>query len=265
MAQFAESRVKVECHSENVLPGGGTVHCADIHQALVALQRVAAHLHGRQDARAIFPDIYAVITQTVKEASEGGYFLEPKFISLLGGCFASQYLTTLESSLTAQPQQAASWKLAYERAAAPDTLPLEHAALGINAHINYDLTLCIFQTLQRLGVQKNAAMLARLKRDHDSVNALLEKALPECLERLRSTYSCPATPLLMGTFRRMASRRILLMLCRWRERVWKQVLAMVDAEDEAARQRLLAKAGLAALREGQLMSALCRTSHALVH
>jgi len=257
--------MNVEYNPADVLPTGGAVHRGDIDGALDSLRWVADRMRSQGDARAIFPDIYAIITQNVRDALTQGYFLEPKFISTLAGCFAGQYLETLAHSLTGTAQDSSAWGLAYQRAAAAEALPVEHAALGISAHINYDLALGIYQTILRLGIDKDAEALARFKRDHDAVNDLLEKSLPECLERLMGTYSCQATPLLTGAFRRFAHRRIMSMLCRWRERVWENVLALLGAETDEARQLVVEKMGRTALREGQVMSALCRTSRALVH
>jgi len=151
---------------------------------VLVLQWVAGRFQERGDARAIFPDIYAVITRTVRDGIAQGLFLEPDFISRLAGCFASLYVETLSRSLAGTAQDSSAWGLAYERARAEGSLPAEHAGLGISAHINFDLALGIYQTITRLGAESDPAMLARFKHDHDAVNVLLEKSLPECLMRL---------------------------------------------------------------------------------
>src|SRR5687768_17014880 len=58
-----------------------------IDEALEALETVAARLRAKNDPRAVFPDVYGVITRRVKEAIEGRgpAFLEPQWISRLAG------------------------------------------------------------------------------------------------------------------------------------------------------------------------------------
>ncbi len=160
--------------------------------ALAALDHAAARLSRTQDARAAFPDVYAVITQKVIERlSDGsGYFHAPEFISMLVGAFTSRYLQTLDWSLRGLPQDCRGWDLTY-RLAARNTLPATaHAALGISAHINYNLALGIHQVVIQLGTRGDQSRLALFKHDHDAVNALLGASFPESARRLRTTHGC---------------------------------------------------------------------------
>lgn len=237
----------------------------DIRAALAALDEVSAELRQSDDPRAIFPDIYSVITRNVLTALEQGYFLEPGFIARLAGRFAELYLDSLLRSLEGRPHTCSSWTLAYMRAEHPEALPVEHAALGISAHINFDLTVGIYDTILRLGIAQNPQALARFKRDHDSVNSILEQSLGECLHRLMARYECPATPMLSGAFRTFACKRIISMLTDWRDRVWNNVLSLLNAEDEQGRDAVLARMERNALRQGHKLSTLCRASRFLVH
>src|SRR5262245_25018177 len=121
--------------------------------ALAALDNVAAEFSKARDARAAFPDVYAVITQKVIErlGDGSGYFHAPEFIAMLVGVFTTRYLQTLDWSLRGLPQDCRGWDLAYGLAAKGALPATAHAALGISAHINYDLALGIHEVVVRLG------------------------------------------------------------------------------------------------------------------
>jgi Family of unknown function (DUF5995) len=75
--------------------------------ALAALDQVVAGLAAANDARAVFPNVYAVITEKVIERlSDGsGYFRAPEFITMLVGVFTTRYLQTLNWSLPRSPSR----------------------------------------------------------------------------------------------------------------------------------------------------------------
>ncbi|HET7012347.1 MAG TPA: DUF5995 family protein [Streptosporangiaceae bacterium] len=203
--------------------------------ALAALEHVAARLAATQDARAAFPDVYAVITQKVIEklGDGSGYFHAPEFISRLVGAFTTRYLETLDWSLDGQPQDCHGWDLAY-RLAARNSLPATvHATLGISAHINYDLALGIHQVVVELGASGDQPRLALFKHDHDAVNALLVASFGESARRLRTTHGCPVANLLPDASIGWLTPFLLKVLSSWRDDVWQNMLALLDATSAA--------------------------------
>src|SRR5215472_3174074 len=180
-------------HVRAPAPGVARMQPDTPQAALAALHNVAAEFSKARDARAAFPDVYAVITEKVIErlGDGSGYFHAPEFISMLVGVFTTRYLQTLDWSLRGLPQDSAGWDLAY-RLAAGDELPaLAHAALGISAHINFDLAPGIQEVVTRLGAARDRSRLEEFKHDHDAVNALLAASFPESLRRLRQAHGCP--------------------------------------------------------------------------
>ena len=205
--------------------------------ALAALDHVAAELRRARDARAAFPDVYAVITQKVIERLHdgSGYFHAPEFISMLVGVFTSRYLQTLDWSLRGLPQDSSGWDLAY-RLAAKNSLPATaHATLGISAHINYDLALGIHEVVVRLGASRDESRLKLFKHDHDAVNALLAASFPESARRLGGTHGCPLVNLLPNAMVQRLSPHLLKVLTSWRNDVWRNMLALLGATSAAER------------------------------
>jgi len=89
----------------------------DIDEALEALEEAASQLRARDDPRAVFPDVYALITRRVRaaiEGREGPTFAEPTWMSCLAGRFAEYYFETLMPSLREQPPAVTAWRIAHD-------------------------------------------------------------------------------------------------------------------------------------------------------
>lgn len=224
-------------------PGLAVIASATPEAALAALDHVAARLAANRDARAAFPDVYAVITRKVIERLHdgSGYFHAPEFISRLVGVFTTRYLETLDWSLRGRPQDCRGWDLAYRLAApAGHELPATaHAALGISAHINFDLALGIHQVVVDLGARGDQSRLALFKHDHDAVNALLAASFPESARRLRTTHGCALASLLPDATIGWLTPFLLKALSAWRDDVWRNMLGLLDATDNAERTAII--------------------------
>jgi len=231
----------------------------DVVSALDALETVVGRLHARRDARAVFPDVYGVITRNVAREVSGrtGFFQEPEWISRLAGRFAERYLETLAWSLRGSAQDCRAWELAYTYADRGLTLPLQDAALGISAHINFDLALGLWHTIEEFG-DTSERRLARYKHDHDAVNGLLAASLPEAVERLVERYACPVTPrLYTGAARPVMRGLALFVLERWRAHVWEDVLSLVHASGAAEREAVVERMHLRSGGLGQVLALGC--------
>jgi len=236
------------CHS--------AFHPTDAAQAHTALNHVAETLLRASDSRAAFPDIYAVITRRVaiEVARPGGPFQEPAWISRLAGRFCVRYLETLRWAMTASAQDSGAWTTAYNSAGAAGMPPVQHALLGLSAHINHDLAIGIHATIVEHGYADDRAMIARYKHDHDHVNVLLDASIPEAFARLIKRHHC-ATTLWLDRAGRLTRWCTMELLTRWRAQVWVEVEALLEARTEAQRARVLRRIGARAARIGAL---LCR-------
>lgn len=217
-----------------------------VAEAYECLATVSARLRRHGDPRAVFPDVYAVITRRVRDAVEGtapSPFIEPQFISRLAGRFCELYLAALRRSLDGARDPSAAWARADLATKSPHVLPVQHALLGLNAHINYDLALGLHGTLSLAGDAADAARMRRYRHDHDAVNGILEAAMPEVLELLAGRHGCPAARLALRNdhLRRRMSDATLLVLKVWRDRVWDDLVALLAAKDAARYARIVTR------------------------
>ncbi|MDC0683110.1 DUF5995 family protein [Sorangium atrum] len=228
---------------------GVTMAPANVSEALVALETVAARLRERNDPRAVFPDVYAVITRRVKEAvgaGSDGRFLEPAWISRLAGIFCEYYLTALAASLEGRSTGVEAWDVAFRCASAGGAAAAVHGLLGINAHINYDLALGLYRNIVQHGAAQDARLLGRYRHDHDLVNEILAAAMPEIFAILRVRYGCPLAR--VATFSRDVERAVssvvMYLLKCWRDRVWTDLLSLLATlghTGEAGKRAVLAR------------------------
>ncbi len=214
----------------------------NVADALVALDAVTEHYLRLGDPRAAFPCIYAIITRKVAERAEWGprrYFLEPAWISRLAGRFCERYLETLRWQLGGQLQDCGSWEATYALLDRPDAPPIQHAFLGLVAHINYDLAIGISRTLADFGCASDRARLTRCKHDHDVVNELLRESFPEALHLLASQHRCGVSGILLERARHIAERVTMAILGSWRDHVWGDAVVLLHNPVGPTREALL--------------------------
>jgi hypothetical protein len=216
-----------------------------VAEALRALETVAARLRETGDPRAVFPDVYAVITRRVMEAIEGRgpAFYEPQWISRLAGYFCEYYLAALAASLEGRRTAADAWDVAFNECNVAGTPASIHAVLGINAHINFDLAQGLFENIVQHGAAADKALLRRYRHDHDLVNEILEAAMPEIFQILVQRYGCPlaAFATVTRSVQETISRAVMFTLRQWRDRVWDDLEALLAAANESARRSVLAR------------------------
>ncbi|WP_437625014.1 DUF5995 family protein [Sorangium sp. So ce1151] len=225
---------------------GVTMKPMNVAEALVALETVAARLREKNDPRAVFPDVYAVITRRVKEAVVDGTddrFLEPAWISRLAGIFCEYYLKALEASLDGRSTGVEAWDVAFQCNSARGTAAAVHALLGINAHINYDLALGLYQNIVQHGAVQDARLLGRYRHDHDLVNEILAAAMPEIFAILSDRYGCPLARIATVTkdVQRTVSSVVLFLLRKWRDRVWDDLLSLLATAGDLDRRTVVTR------------------------
>ena len=129
--------------------------CADIGTVLRHLttaQQIFDSLPPPADNRvASFNSLYFTITDRVAQSLGGAGVRDKEFLELLDVEFAKRYFTALRlwgDDDTATPD---AWEVLFRRAQDLDLSKLAAAMLGVNAHINHDLSLALIGTWADLG------------------------------------------------------------------------------------------------------------------
>jgi hypothetical protein len=219
-------------------------HPQTVDEALVVLETVSARFRAQNDPRAVFPDMYAVITRNVAKIvndPQSSFFYEPQWISRLSGRFCEIYFETLLASMQGLPVPSVAWLRSFEYGRLGVTWPVQDAVLGLTSHITYDLAQGLESTIRDAGHQRNAEQLARYRHDHDAVNTILKASVPEIIELLATRYSCRATRIAISLpgGRRMSAGLVLAAVFSWRAHVWDDLLELLATEDAAAHTAIL--------------------------
>jgi hypothetical protein len=97
-----------------------------------------------------FNRLYLVITTKVLDRLYAGDFADPVFLSRLDVEFAARYFDAMRLWTEGNPSAPHAWAVLFKRMRGPDCNPLPSAAAGVNAHINFDLTLAQVTTFAHL-------------------------------------------------------------------------------------------------------------------
>ena len=235
-------------------------HPVDAEEALEGLEKILGRLNERNDSRAIFLDIYAIVTRRVVDllnAPGAGGFLEPKWLSHLTGRFAEEALIAVRDSLRQLPLPTAAWRFATYYPAARLTRPVQDALLGVSAHINHDLGMVVYDNIANQTPPVDARKLARYRHDYFRVNEILRTCIPECLDLLAHRYDCASTRMALRVpfSRPVMEKAVMQMLIVWRQRVWENVVAMLEAQSPEELQVIVERVRTTAGRIAQALTA----------
>lgn len=137
----------------------------------------------QKDLRGIFTTAYLQITRSIAEAIKTGTFVNNSWTENYLICFANLYRKALlRYELDNSDFVPKSWQIAFDLAKHRQGLVIQHLLLGINAHINHDLAIALFEI---------KIMLERDQKysDHTKVNLILEKATEDLKHGVAEKYA----------------------------------------------------------------------------
>lgn len=150
--------------------------------AYEGLRCVEEHLVAAADRRAIFASVYALTTLRVAESIDANEYTNTDWMKSYQTEFANHYRKALNAYVTQQRSQVPNaWLVAFDAAASGQTLIIQDALLGMNAHINYDLPFAIEKV--KLSPNTTSRYL-----DHTHVNVVLNEVGDEIVAALGSIY-----------------------------------------------------------------------------
>ena len=209
----------------------------DTDEALACMRTALDWFHERDDYRAVFLRSYYIITSNVGDAlnQRGDYagkqiFFDINWVRRLSGKFATLYFQSLTTFERGEDSERA-WKIAHRTAEARTGTIVQDLLLGLNAHINYDLAYAAYLTMKEHGDERDHLLLPRRKFDHDQVNNVLVRAVPQVAAVVTRDYGGGIV------FLRAALHRLDDMLTEtglkyYRERVWWTAISYLTTTDE---------------------------------
>ena len=214
----------------------------NIEEALDAMREGLDFFHETRDRRAIFLQLYYMMTLEVYRAMHGcdAYkgsrtFLDRDWIYRLSGLFSSLYFASLNA-----PASDRAWHAAHAVAKQRGSSVVQNALLGINAHINFDLPRAIAANLDPAELPDYKVMQKR-KFDHDQVNDLLVRTVNPVQKVLAKNFE-PGIAVVDFAMGRFDERACAWLLRTYRQQVWWNALAFAAApegeEQQIVREKL---------------------------
>ena len=155
---------------------------ADVDEVIARLEVICAALPPA-DGVHCFAAMYLVVTQAVQTAITSGVFASSQFLTALDVRFANRFFDALCNATQGRPCRR-SWEVLFARHSAPGITGLQFALAGMNAHINFDLSQAVVDTLDAMGGNPNEGPWHS---DFTRVNALLDQLEPQIRETLLKT------------------------------------------------------------------------------
>ena len=143
----------------------------NIDEVLDRLDTIIGEAKTRPSRLGFFPAVYRPVTFRVKQGIETDYFDDATRMDAYTTQFANRYLMVLEANQNGQDLPR-SWKIAFETANKASAVIVQHILLGMNAHINYDLSVVTAE----IGADSS---LPDLEADYNRINDILASVLDE--------------------------------------------------------------------------------------
>jgi len=186
------------------------------------------------------------------EALRSGSFHDPQWVGRLLDIFASYYFNALDIHGKSPVATPSVWRFAFEVAEKPDAFVAQHLLLGVNAHINYDLTVALIESLKEDWPQMNSAVKRQRYEDHTLVNKTIEKTFDEAQHLVVARYS-PALDRLHHLSRDIDDLMISSLIRSWREQAWQHAVTFLDASAWKDRHAVMQETEYIALRRADVI------------
>lgn len=147
-----------------------------LDEVISGLDAVIAHARLHDSRLGYFPCLYKKVTIAVKEGIERGEFDDGPRMERLDVVFANRYLAAAHEWLAGR-NCSKSWTVAFDAAQQKRMIALQHLLLGMNAHINLDLSVAAAQTAPGQSIYD-------LKGDFYRINLVLSVLIDQVQEEL---------------------------------------------------------------------------------
>lgn len=214
-------------------------------QLLTRMLQQADTWENQGDKRFIFLRCYYLMTSNMVKAIRGERFSDCNWVEKLLTRFAEYYFNALNLYDLDPARAPAIWKHAHDASRSLPLNVLQHLLLGINAHINYDLVLALYDGLHEEWPSLSGTQRSLREADHHQVNRIIGETIDAVQDSVIETQSAlmAVLDLLMGPVDEWLLSRL---ITTWRTEVWLTTLNLLEAfsaEDrEAIRIKLEAEA-----------------------
>jgi len=140
-------------------------HVEDCREVVPLLDEVIDHCKRDMNPLGYFAALYRLTTVRIVQGIEAGEFQDNERMARMDAIFANRYFDAMARIFNGEPTTQA-WTAAAEAAKDPKVSVLQHLFLGMNAHINLDLSVAAAHTCPGESIHA-------FKDDFDKINDIL--------------------------------------------------------------------------------------------
>ena len=187
-----------------------------------------------EDRRYIFLSCYHLMSGNMVNAIEGGEFHDPKWVRELLDRFAQYYFENL-SCYDCGDRPSKVWEHTHNATKNNDLNELQYLVLGVNAHINYDLVLALYDMLVSEWDELPDSIRRQRYEDHCQVNDVIARTIDRVQDEILEPTN-PTLDWLDKLFGRMDEYLISRLIISWRGDVWDRTQKLLQMESEEKRE-----------------------------
>lgn len=150
-------------------------------EVLTKMQRLDSMLDAR-DGLKWFNLLYLMVTKEVVEHPPEGGWNDPAWIAQLDVSFANLYFDALTACINDPGNATKAWRVLFADRTRERIMRVQFAMCGMNAHINRDLQVALFETYRQFGASADDD--SPQHRDFEHINNILETVEPRAMEFL---------------------------------------------------------------------------------
>jgi hypothetical protein len=189
---------------------------------------------GDTDQRSIFARAYREMTFSMLDAVAAGEFEDGEWVDRLLERFAEYYFESVALHTSDPDRCPAVWRAAFDATVEGVLSPLRVLFLGINAHINYDLALCVADVMGDWADLDDSARASR-QTDYRRVNSVIRRTVDAVQRKVVEPIApvLAVVDLLMGPVDEWLFSAL---IADWRHDTWDDAVAILEAPPDLVGQ-----------------------------
>jgi hypothetical protein len=202
---------------------------------LATIERMKSLLsswEGTGDQRSVFLGCYLLMTQNMLAAIRDDEFIDSVWVEQLLHHFANFYFIALDAYDLGGQDVPKVWKQTFDAVGREDIRVLQSLLLGVNAHINFDLTFALVDMLE--GEWENLSPAHRQDRfaDHCLVNKVIYRTIDVVQDQIIEPRD-PGMRILDELLGPVDEWAVSSLIRAWRDQVWRDAVALLESDGPA--------------------------------
>jgi hypothetical protein len=166
---------------------------------------------------------------------EQGKFSDANWVSHLLVRFSEYYFEALDLYEQVSPATPKVWKQVHDHTISQKLHVVQNLLIGVNAHINYDLPLALYDCLATEWHTLNELTRCQRKSDHEVVNIIIGETIDAVQDDVIAPMS-PAMALIDKLMGRVDEWLLSKLITGWRGNVWEVTQSLLNATSPADRE-----------------------------